>query len=382
MSGENTGSAFSFGNNKPTGTNDKQQDQINSPVEEEIKSASLDEDNANLDGSYTDRRSVTVSLVRNYSLYRRANDKVLPKKKDSIGSCITSSKTLASNKEEVETIFPNIIGLSVNDKDFVSRVKSYLNNIKVDVDELGKTLDTSFIYNTKADYLNFKAKEEAIENRFLKADRQQLGKLKEALKVKLTELNVLESSKHKVGYAVNVDDYIIYRHCLLYDDVAKDISLINSDPSIRFYFKDNQREREKEVKFRAQLNKAKTNYVSTLADPVLFESIYTQYLALNSYPIIAGLAEDLFDKETKLDKFSMEQPVKFNNMFNNKDVKLVGTIELLIAHGELRRAEHNQNISDNEGNFIGANMGEVVAWFKSPDNTSTVNAYYNKLKNI
>ena len=35
-----------------------------------------------------------------------------------------------------------------------------------------------------------------------------------------------------------------------------------------------------------------------------------------------------------------------------------------------------------EGQFIGANINEVVSWFKDPENTSIVNAYYNKLKNI
>ena len=35
-----------------------------------------------------------------------------------------------------------------------------------------------------------------------------------------------------------------------------------------------------------------------------------------------------------------------------------------------------------DGTFIGANMNEVLAWFKNPENTAVVNAYYNKLKNI
>ena len=35
-----------------------------------------------------------------------------------------------------------------------------------------------------------------------------------------------------------------------------------------------------------------------------------------------------------------------------------------------------------DGQFIGANMSEAVAWFKHPDNASVVNAYYSKLKNI
>ena len=55
---------------------------------------------------------------------------------------------------------------------------------------------------------------------------------------------------------------------------------------------------------------------------------------------------------------------------------------MLIARGELIRSQYNQNITSPEGDFIGANMGEAVAWFKSPENNSVVNALMNKLKNI
>ena len=43
----------------------------------------------------------------------------------------------------------------------------------------------------------------------------------------------------------------------------------------------------------------------------------------------------------------------------------------------------NRNmIINGDGIYLGANVNEVVEWFKNPDNTSMVNAYYNKLKNI
>ena len=45
-------------------------------------------------------------------------------------------------------------------------------------------------------------------------------------------------------------------------------------------------------------------------------------------------------------------------------------------------AKFEKNITTAEGEFIGANIGEAVAWFKDPNNTSVVNSYYNKLKNI
>ena len=69
-------------------------------------------------------------------------------------------------------------------------------------------------------------------------------------------------------------------------------------------------------------------------------------------------------------------------MFKDNDIKLRGVIEKLIARGELIRPIHSQNVTTSDGKFLGANMNEVVAWFKDPANTSQVNAYYNTLKNI
>ena len=97
-----------------------------------------------LDMAYVDRRSVTISLVANYSLYRKVNDKTLPKRRDVIGSSIRSSRTMSANKAEIEAYFPNIVGLAPNNENYITRVKAWLNNISVPVDELGKTFDTSF----------------------------------------------------------------------------------------------------------------------------------------------------------------------------------------------------------------------------------------------
>lgn len=337
------------------------------------------EDN-DLDREYYDERTITISLVKNYSLYRKANDKVLPKRVDYIGSSVTSSRTLASNKQEIETYFPNIVGLSPNDPSFITRVKQYLNNIRIPVDELGRTFDVGFHYYKKRDYLRIKAEEERIETAFNESNRSDSNKIREALQLKINKINALESTKCVLGYPNNISDYLMYRHCLLYKDVAKDMSLINSDPNIRFYFKDNVKEAEKLQKYREQVVRAKQNYVVCTGDNVLFDAVYVQYCLLNNLPILSSLAEDKLSREIKLDEFSTKEPLKFNKICGNKDVKLIAQIEMLIARGELVRSTYNQNISTVDGEFIGANITEAISWFKNPENTSIVNAYLAKLK--
>ena len=63
----------------------------------------------------------------------------------------------------------------------------------------------------------------------------------------------------------------------LFNDIAKDMALINESPSIRFYFKDDQKEQEKLRRFRLEVNKAKQNFVACIADNTLFEAMYIQY---------------------------------------------------------------------------------------------------------
>ena len=386
---------MTFGFNKPNTEINKQtvEDSVQSPVEkvDTIQQSTTykidiekgaDREDLSENQPYTDVRSITIMLVKNTSLYRKVNDKVLPKRIDYIGSCFNSSKVISANQEEVNAYFPNLVGLSPNDPSFMLRVKQYLNNIRIPVDELGKTFDISFYYYHKKDYYKFKAKEEAIEETYQKAPRRGDVEIKAAIKAKVNALNLLESQKHKVGYPINVEDYLMYRHCLLYHSVAKDISIINSDTSIRFYFKDDKKEADKLRKYRLEVNKAKSNYVACIADSVLFEAVYIQYCVLNSLPVLTYLNRPQLDKEIDLDKFSSNEPVKFNKIVYNKDIKLMAVIEKLIARGELVRSQYSQNITTTDGELIGANTGEAIAWFKDPKNASMVAAYNHKLNLI
>jgi hypothetical protein len=335
-----------------------------------------------LDKPFTYKRSITVSLIQNYSLYRKANDKVLPKKRDYIGSSIRSSQVLASNRAEVEAYFPQLLGISVNNENFVTRLKQYLNNIQVPVNELGVTFDCSFRFNHKRDYFAFKAREEEIEMAYKKANKQSTKDLRAALAIKINDLNNLESEQYAVGSPVNITDYILYRHCLLYRDIAKDTALINCDPFVRFYLKDDTKDKERQQKLRQEINNAKRNYIEVIGDDEMFDAVYIQYCVVAGLPIVNSLLSERMDKENQLDKFSATEPIKFNSIVKDKDLRIKSLIELLIARGEFVRSQFNQNITTQDGEFIGANMKEAIAWAKNPENENVLAAFKNKLKYI
>lgn len=356
---------------KPTiGTPDKVQGEM-------TKEVVTDED---MNKEYLDKRSITISLVHNYSNYRKVNMKVLGQRKETIGSSITSCRVLSSNQGEVEAYFPSLVGLSPNNPEFITRVKAWLSNIQFIVNDNDVTLDISFVYKTKRDYLDFKKREDAIDDEYAKTDRANTTQIREAVKRRVEALNALESEKYKVGRPVNLEQYLMYRHCLLYRDVAKDPALINSDSSLRFYIKDEAKEAEKQRKLTQERITAMRNFIELNASESKFNAVYIAMVASRNENVAEALLKDKTEKTHILMDFVNTQPDKFNKMFKDNNITTKAFIETLIVRGELVRAEFNQQISTADGTFIGSNMNEAVAYFNNPNNKDIRTAYENKLK--
>lgn len=341
-----------------------------------IQKAKMEE----LEQEYVDKRSVTISLVHNYSNYRRVNLKVLGQRRETIGSSVRSCQILSSNAEEVATYFPSLIGISANNPDFITRVKAWLSNIQFNINENDVTLNTSFIYRRKADYLAIKEKEDKINEEYEKVDRANTAAIKDALKKKIEALNTLESSKYKYGRPENLENYLMYRHCLLYNDVAKDIALINSDPTLRFYIKDEAKEAEKAKRLTREKAEAMRNFVELNGSDSKFNAVFVAMSVLRNDNLSEALLKDKSEKMSILMDFVNASPDKFNKLVNDKNVKLKAFIETLIVRGELVRSEFNQQISTADGTFVGANMHEAMAWFENPANKDVRTAFENKLK--
>ena len=341
---------------------------------------SVVEHDEDLDKEYIDNRSITISLVHNYSNYRKANMKVLGQKSETIGASITSCRVLSSNAGEVNAYFPALVGLSPNHADFTTRVKAWLSNIQVIVNKNDLSLDISFVYKTKKDYIEFKKREDAIDNAYAKVDRSNTSAIREAVKRRVDALNSLESEKYKVGHPVNLEQYIIYRHCLLYRDVAKDIALINSDPSLRFYIKDEAKEAEKQKKLVEQRMVAMRNFIELNASPIKRNAVYIAIVASKNENVSSALLKTDTEKSAYLMEFVNSNPDKFNKIVTDKNIVTKAFIETLIVRGELVRSEFNQQISTEDGTVIGSNMNAAVAYFNNPDNKDLRSLYENKLK--
>lgn len=335
---------------------------------------------AELNSPYTDKRTVTIAPVQQFSAYRRANIKSMPPRRNIIGSSISSTRILSSNKDEVEKYFPQIIGISPNNPEFVTRVKAYLSNISFNVQDAGSTLNISFTYDKKKDYLTIKEKEEKINAKRESVARNNTAAIKEAVKVWTQEINDLESEKAKYGHPDNIEEYLLYRHCLLYRDVAKDISLINSDSSLRFYIRDENKEAERAKRLVDERRKAMRNFLALESSDKKRNAVFIQMTVNNGGNIAEAMLKTPDQQVSALMTYLNDSPDKFNDLFEDKNVEMKSFIEALIARGELIRPEYNQQISTADGTFIGSNMNEAVAYFNNPTNKPVLEAMQNKYK--
>ena len=335
---------------------------------------------AELNSPYTDKRTVTIAPVQQFSAYRRVNIKSMPPRRNIIGSSISSTRILSSNKDEVEKYFPQIIGISPNNPEFVTRVKAYLSNISFNVQDAGSTLNISFTYDKKKDYLTIKEKEEKINAKRESVARNNTAAIKEAVKVWTQEINDLESEKAKYGHPDNIEEYLLYRHCLLYRDVAKDISLINSDSSLRFYIRDENKEAERAKRLVDERRKAMRNFLALESSDKKRNAVFIQMTVNNGGNIAEAMMKTPDQQVSALMTYLNDSPDKFNDLFEDKNIEMKSFIEALIARGELIRPEYNQQISTADGTFIGSNMNEAVAYFNNPTNKPVLEAMQNKYK--
>ena len=171
-----------------------------------------------------------------------------------------------------------------------------------------------------------------------------------------------------------------YRHCILYREVAKDISLINTDSSLRFYIRDEVKEAERAKRLVDERKKAMRKFLALEASDKKSDAVYIQMVVSNGGNVGEALTHTKDEKIAALMAFVNESPDKFNKLVDDEYVEMKAFIEALIARGELIRPEFNQQISTADGTFIGSNMSEAIAYFNNPNNAAMLEVMQNKFK--
>jgi len=328
--------------------------------------------------SVTVNRSITILRKEGGSAYYRRNAKFIPEGKIKIGSSINSIVRLKSNMAELNAYMPSILGCSVNDPKYSERLDLWFNNISKLVPETGLNLEVGFIYNDKVAMNSIIEVEKRILATFTKAKKVNSKDRDLAFKVRDASIIELERTKYKYGFPINVSDYMLWRYCLEYGDIANDIALINKTGGIRFYIYDPAQEAYKE-KIEFDIRKeASIIYVKLLDLPSKVEQILWVYLSANTD--VAGMSE--IDKFKSIETLSKVNPSTFIRLYKDVSIGIKADIERMIHYNILKRLDNTNVIVDEYNDVIGNDMSQAIVFFKNVErNKARITALTSKLKN-
>ncbi len=363
----------------------------------------------------TDNKTIHIKVRALTSAYAHANKKRLSEAilTNTIGSSVTSVNKMLANSNEQASIMGDIIAISPNSGEWNRELKNYWNSFAYDISETGKELEIGFIYDIYAldreryitqinkgirvakDQLvtneDLKAyidsRIDAVEDNFKKAikatsvisnEMQKAKMIDGAYKIKYDSIHAIESERYKVGKPINPFEYMLYRYCLVYGDVANERALVSKTNKIRFYLhSDSDIRQEKKDKQDTTRTRVKLLLQVTESIEDMENLLYAMNLGNN-------IPEDDVDLYEFVEKQSFARESEFIKVANNKNLKTIGTIEKYIFGGILTRSEGSQIIYNptNMDNPIGHNMDEAVRYFKLQANASVVSELKVRYKNL
>jgi len=317
-------------------------------------------------------KKINIYWKENRSGFYVANKKEISPEPRLIGSAQSSVSKMLAQSEEQAMLMPILVGESPTSQNWQKRLATYWHSLSVPILPSGRELEIGFKYdyNTTNDI------------RRSHIDKLNKTEIKDSSSLsQYVEKSVNEEDKYKYGEPINIEDYMLYRYCLTYRDVANDIKDVDKSSKIRFYlFSKEQRDK---LRKEAHLNKKKAlaKYLEVIKD----EGWVLDLL----YVLGRGLSAEKMDKEEReqeLYKESEQKPNEFIALAEDKNVKLKGYIERLIGASILKRLPNSSIIVDgNAPEFIVANtIEEAITFFNNEErNKAKINEFktrYNGLK--
>lgn len=283
-------------------------------------------------------------------------DIVMDESIEKIGSSFKGNASLRGLTFEEEKVFlREIIGVSPDSPNWESACTEYWKNISKEVPasdkdgEGGLKLETGMIYATKEAY-----------EKDLNARKENGAVIMPA------------------GRPINLADYILWRYCLVYGDVANDIKDVGKSPKIRFYlFSKAKQIEEEKVGFEVRKKAAQLLY-SQINDREWVEHILRVLIQQDAAPTytikdLPTLGEG--EKDVILEKYMKQNPVLFHALGQDKDLQMRSFVELAIAMNILTRVPNTSTVNY-ETETLGTDMVQVIAYLKNPSNDET----YKRIK--
>ncbi len=296
---------------------------------------------------------VYIKRKQSLPLYPGA-DKVDSKMK--IGSSFKNQAVLRglTHAEEIKFL-PNIIGISAKSDKWEKMTQDYWANISKTVpkDQVGLELEIGFDYADKES--KQKGQKATIEDR------------------------------HEHGRPIRLNDYILYRYCLLYRRVANSQEDMYKSPHIWFYIHTKEKQLSMEHEKFQNEDKALQQYFKLLTnrDKVLdVLTVFAQESSKLDDKLVPHNVETLEDREQDilLRKCATKYPSKFYDYATDEGIAMRSFIEKCIIKGKLRRVPNTDTIIYGDNTTIGNTMDDCIAFLKNPKNSKIYNNLVAQIK--
>lgn len=277
--------------------------------------------------------------------------------KSKIGSSFKGGSVLRGLTFEEEVRFlQGTLGINKESQNWEKATKDYWSNItKYIPSGDGLKLEIGFRYVKKADY---------------EAD--------------LAAPEVDGAIVNPKGTPINLDDYILWRYCLLYSEVARNVEDVGKSPKIRFYiFSKDKEVKDKTAKLKVK-KEAEKLYNQRIGEREWVHHMLTTLVADDKrndkkYQLrdLRNVSED--EKDIALDEYLTLNPTKFLEVGEDRHLETKAFIEQAILNGKLHRIPNTSAIV-HDGVTIGNTMEQAVAFFNNTDNVEWVRTIKAQVK--
>lgn len=330
--------------------------------------------------SVTIKRKITIQWKLSPTPFAKANIKALGETTRKIGSSISGVSKMLSNALEQEAIMRTVIGADPKSpsSNWDKLLRNYWNSLTVDIPNSGKSLETGWIFDYTASDKKDTIKDLIVSFTSIKDDTSL---------AKHVMAKVSEEDKYKYGQPINPEDYMLWRYCLVYKDVANSHEDVNKSGHIRFYlFSQEEIESTRKTKFGTK-KKAMETFIKLIADSDKVDNII--YIGISSGKMAApdgkGFTNlDEIEKHMMLESYSNHNPNEFISLAEDANLETKAIVERYVFSGLFKRLPNSSVIVDavEPSIVIGNNINEAVTFMHNPTNSKIISEYSARYKGL
>ena len=318
------------------------------------------------------------------STFATTNASVLGDEPFRLGPGRNAVATMLASGDELRVLMPTILGLDPKSvtNNWDTKVSDYWYSLSVEVAPEGKELEIGFKYSIDDTTTFFDGTKRSDYINKLKKDNPAIKdseSLREFVKGKDTKgnPNVAESEKFKYAMPINVEDYILWRYCLVFREVANNLEDVDKSSYIRFYlYNAAQAEADKKAKFKIEKT-AMELYLKVISDKEYVKNVLHMLK-------IDTTGKDEIDESMLLETVYKESPEKFIRIASDNHLKSKAAIERYIFAGILKRIPNTDVIVDaNEPDIVlGNTLEDAVTYLNNEKNKVQVSQYLARIKGL